>query len=106
MGTALSHFHTPAQVIDALTFSSAAAADVEVRLVPTPFADAPLALVPDDEVFPADRSELASRVANVMIATIALVAMLPIILLVALAVRLTSRGPVLYSQIRIGVDRR
>lgn len=105
MGTALSHFHTSAQLVEALSFGTAVA-DVEVKLVPTPFADAPLVLVSADEVFPAERSELASRVCNVLIATIALVAMLPVMALVALAVRLTSRGPVFYSQIRVGVDRR
>jgi lipopolysaccharide/colanic/teichoic acid biosynthesis glycosyltransferase len=105
MGTALSHFHTSVPLIDALHFG-AAAADVEVKLAPTPYADAPLALVPDDEVLPAERSELGNRVANVIIATIALVTMLPVYFLVALAVRLSSRGPVFYSQIRIGVDRR
>ena len=105
MGTALSHFHTSAALVEALSFG-AAHADVEVKLVPTPFADTPLTLVPGDEVFPAERSELACRAANVVIASIALVVMVPVLALIALAVRLTSRGPVFYSQIRVGVDRR
>jgi lipopolysaccharide/colanic/teichoic acid biosynthesis glycosyltransferase len=58
------------------------------------------------EVMPAERSELASRITNVLIASVAVIALLPVMLLVALAVRLTSRGPVLYSQVRVGVDRR
>jgi lipopolysaccharide/colanic/teichoic acid biosynthesis glycosyltransferase len=47
-----------------------------------------------------------SRAANIVIAATALVLLLPVILLVALVVRLTSKGPVLYSQTRVGVDRR
>jgi len=35
-----------------------------------------------------------------------LILMIPVILLVALLVRLTSIGPVFYSQVRVGVDRR
>lgn len=85
--------------------SSTTHADVEIRLVPTPNADTPLALV-GDEVFPAERSETASRIANIVIAALALALMLPVLLLVALAVRLTSAGPVFYSQVRVGVDRR
>jgi lipopolysaccharide/colanic/teichoic acid biosynthesis glycosyltransferase len=37
---------------------------------------------------------------------IALIILLPVMLLVALLVRLTSRGPVLYTQVRVGLDRR
>ncbi|MGZ5140657.1 MAG: sugar transferase [Burkholderiales bacterium] len=43
---------------------------------------------------------------NVIIAFIGLVAASPLMIVVALLVRLTSRGPVLYSQTRVGVDRR
>ena len=85
---------------------SSAARDVEVEIRPAAFADSHLRPVDMDEVFPAERSELASRVVNVAIAAVALIVMLPVMLLVALAVRLTSCGPVLYSQVRIGVDRR
>ena len=106
MGTALPHLQASPALAQTLGFrSSAAHADVEIRLVPTPNADSPLALV-GDEVFPAERSETASRVANVVIAALALLLMLPVLLLVALAVRLTSPGPVFYSQVRVGVDRR
>jgi lipopolysaccharide/colanic/teichoic acid biosynthesis glycosyltransferase len=87
-------------------FGRAQTAEVAVELVPTPFADSPLKLVDSDEVFPAERSELVNRIANIAIASVAFVAMLPVMALVALAVRLTSRGPVLYSQVRVGVDRR
>jgi lipopolysaccharide/colanic/teichoic acid biosynthesis glycosyltransferase len=46
------------------------------------------------------------RVVNVVIATVALVAALPIMALIALAIRLTSKGPVFYTQVRVGLDRR
>ena len=57
-------------------------------------------------VVPRERSELASRAVNVAIAFIALVILTPVMLMVAAMVRLTSKGPVFYSQKRVGVDRR
>lgn len=55
---------------------------------------------------PRSRSELASRALNLVIAVVALVLLSPVMLLVALLVRLSSKGPVFYSQVRVGVDRR
>jgi exopolysaccharide biosynthesis polyprenyl glycosylphosphotransferase len=46
------------------------------------------------------------RVFDVALAAILFVVALPVMLLVALAVRLTSRGPVLFRQERLGKDRR
>jgi lipopolysaccharide/colanic/teichoic acid biosynthesis glycosyltransferase len=68
--------------------------------------DVPLSFVETDQVFPRERSELASRALNLTVALVALVVAMPVMLLVALVIRLTSRGPVLYTQIRVGVDRR
>jgi lipopolysaccharide/colanic/teichoic acid biosynthesis glycosyltransferase len=51
-------------------------------------------------------AEWPRRSVNLLLALIAIVVTLPIMLLVALLVRLTSRGPVLYSQVRVGLDRR
>jgi lipopolysaccharide/colanic/teichoic acid biosynthesis glycosyltransferase len=48
----------------------------------------------------------ALRAMNVIIAVVALFIALPLLLLIALAIKLTSRGPVLYTQERIGLDRR
>jgi len=55
---------------------------------------------------PRERSEILSRAINVVIAFVAMIALLPIMGIVALLVRATSKGPVLYSQTRVGVDRR
>ena len=53
-----------------------------------------------------DQLESVNRSLNVVIAAIALVVLAPVFALVALAVRLTSRGPVLYTQTRVGQDNR
>ena len=58
------------------------------------------------DVRPREGSELAIRAVNVTIAFIGLVASFPVMVVVALLVKLTSNGPVLYSQTRVGVDRR
>jgi len=51
-------------------------------------------------------SDSLNRVLNFSIAAIALVLLLPLILLIAIAVKLTSAGPIIYRQTRVGVDRR
>ncbi|HET6778142.1 MAG TPA: sugar transferase, partial [Gemmatimonadales bacterium] len=51
-------------------------------------------------------SEWVRRGVNIILALIALVVTMPIMILVAVLVRLTSRGPVLYTQVRVGLDRR
>jgi lipopolysaccharide/colanic/teichoic acid biosynthesis glycosyltransferase len=51
-------------------------------------------------------SDALNRVLNFSIAAIALVLLAPIILLIAIAVKLTSQGPIIYRQTRVGVDRR
>ena len=48
----------------------------------------------------------ANRILNVVLALAALIILLPVLLIIALLVRLTSRGPVLYTQTRVGLDRR
>ena len=84
------------------------------RLMATGIADAPAAFTttveprtePDLHVVPNERSELANRVVNVVIAMASLILLAPVMALVALAIRLTSRGPVFYVQTRVGMDRR
>jgi len=51
-------------------------------------------------------SDIARAALNLLLALLALIAMLPVMFLVAVLVRMTSRGPVLYTQTRIGLDRR
>lgn len=55
---------------------------------------------------PGAPSERLNRLLNIGLAVIALVVLSPLLLLLALAVRLTSRGPILYRQVRVGVDYR
>jgi lipopolysaccharide/colanic/teichoic acid biosynthesis glycosyltransferase len=59
-----------------------------------------------EDVVPRTRSERVSRITNLVVAAVALVVLAPVMAFVALAVRLTSPGPVLYAQTRVGVDRR
>lgn len=46
------------------------------------------------------------RLLNVLVAGVGLIATAPLMLLVAVAIRLTSPGPVIYRQVRIGLNRR
>jgi lipopolysaccharide/colanic/teichoic acid biosynthesis glycosyltransferase len=78
-------------------------AELSLQLVPA--TDSARRLHIADEAF-GDRSELLTRVVNVVLASIALVLVAPVMALVALAIRMTSPGPALYSQTRVGVDRR
>ena len=54
----------------------------------------------------AKEADVAHRAMNVLIAGLALFVALPLLLLIAVAIRLTSRGRVLYTQERVGLDRR
>lgn len=49
---------------------------------------------------------LVIRLLNVLVAIVALVAFLPLMVLIAVAIKLDSRGPIFYRQLRIGLDRR
>jgi lipopolysaccharide/colanic/teichoic acid biosynthesis glycosyltransferase len=55
---------------------------------------------------PRESGRWISRSMNVVLATVALVIASPVLLIIALVVKLTSRGPVLYTQERVGLDRR
>jgi lipopolysaccharide/colanic/teichoic acid biosynthesis glycosyltransferase len=50
--------------------------------------------------------QVTRRFLNVVVAVIAVILSAPLMLLVALAVRLSSPGPIIYRQVRVGVDRR
>jgi lipopolysaccharide/colanic/teichoic acid biosynthesis glycosyltransferase len=58
------------------------------------------------EVIPRERNEEASRALNFAIALLALIIASPLLILLAIGVKLTSRGPILYAQTRVGLDRR
>ena len=51
-------------------------------------------------------SEVILRTINVVVASLALLILSPLILLIAVAIKLDSSGPVFYRQLRIGLDRR
>ena len=55
---------------------------------------------------PRRRSEMLNRGVNLTLAVLALLVVSPLMLIIALLVKLTSRGPVLYVQTRVGIDRR
>jgi lipopolysaccharide/colanic/teichoic acid biosynthesis glycosyltransferase len=58
------------------------------------------------EIVPRQRSEPVCRLMNVAVALVLISLLSPVMLLVALAVRFTSPGPIFYRQIRVGIDRR
>jgi lipopolysaccharide/colanic/teichoic acid biosynthesis glycosyltransferase len=51
-------------------------------------------------------ADRVSRILNFVLATVALFLALPLLLLIAIVIKLTSRGPALYTQERVGLDRR
>ncbi len=59
-----------------------------------------------DAALHASVQERDRRALNVLVAALGLLLTLPLMIAIAVAVRLTSRGPILYTQTRVGVDRR
>jgi len=55
---------------------------------------------------PRSRVEWVNRAVNIVLAALALIALLPVLIVVAIAIKLTSPGPVIYTQRRVGVNRR
>ena len=53
-----------------------------------------------------DREHVARRALNIVVATVGLIVAFPLMLLIAALIKLTSRGPVLFTQTRVGLDRR
>jgi exopolysaccharide biosynthesis polyprenyl glycosylphosphotransferase len=98
------------ELLDA--FSRTTRVRSRVSVVPSPFEiligrretlrlhDIPLIRVMHDE--PEGATWLAKRVFDVVLAGVLSVVTLPLMLVVALAIRLTSRGPVIYRQTRVG----
>ena len=55
---------------------------------------------------PSSRDDVLRERMNTALAGTALVLLSPLLVLIAIAVKLTSKGPILYSQPRVGIDRR
>jgi lipopolysaccharide/colanic/teichoic acid biosynthesis glycosyltransferase len=51
-------------------------------------------------------TDSTTRILNVVVAMLGLILCAPVMLLIAIGIKLTSKGPVLYKQTRIGLDRR
>jgi sugar transferase (PEP-CTERM system associated) len=64
----------------------------------------PSQLIYSGELGPRRRTLLYQSLSNILIAAIGMLVTFPLMLIVALAVRLSSPGPVLYRQIRVGMD--
>jgi lipopolysaccharide/colanic/teichoic acid biosynthesis glycosyltransferase len=71
------------------------------RTFETPFHDVPVSSIAE-----AHGTDQKTRILNVVVAMLGLVISAPLLLIIAVAVKLTSRGPILYKQTRIGLDRR
>lgn len=65
-----------------------------------------LALLRVAPVGPLDREHRSRRLLNIAVAAVGLVLAFPLMLLIAVLIKLTSRGPVLFAQTRVGLDRR
>jgi lipopolysaccharide/colanic/teichoic acid biosynthesis glycosyltransferase len=78
----------------------APAVPVEARQVPR------LAQVRDHADLDPSRPEFGRRVLNVIAALALIIAMFPVMLVIAVLVKLTSKGPIIYRQTRVGLDRR
>lgn len=61
---------------------------------------------PPDPATDTEYSEAIRARVNFWIALVALVLLTPFILLIATAIKLTSKGPIIYTQPRVGLDRR
>jgi sugar transferase (PEP-CTERM system associated) len=64
----------------------------------------PSQLIFSGELGPQPHNLAYQRISNMVVAVIGIVVAMPIMLLTALAVRLSSPGPVLYRQTRVGLD--
>ena len=51
-------------------------------------------------------SRVVRRVLNIVVALIGIIILAPVMILVAILIKLTSPGPVFYTQLRVGHDRR
>lgn len=66
----------------------------------------PSQLIYSGELGPRRRVQRYQTIMNIVLAAVGLIAALPLMLLTAIAVKLCSRGPVLYRQTRVGLNGR
>jgi len=64
----------------------------------------PSQLIFSGELGPQPQNLVIQRISNMAVAVIGLIVSLPITVLTALAVRVSSPGPILYRQVRVGLD--
>jgi len=76
------------------------------RPIPLTSEGVPLEAAKSHDVEPRSRSKRLDRAMNVIISSLALVLVSPVMLVFAALVKLTSPGPIFYSQPRVGIDRR
>jgi lipopolysaccharide/colanic/teichoic acid biosynthesis glycosyltransferase len=77
-----------------------------VRPIPVVHELGPKRAATSQKAVPRRRSENLDRIVNVTLASIGLVLAAPIMLIFAVLVKLTSPGPIFYTQARVGLDRR
>jgi len=77
-----------------------------IALVDERPAPPPLRLVHTVEKRASDRERWDRRLLNIAVAAVGLVLAFPLMLVIAALIKLTSRGPVLFAQTRVGLDRR
>ncbi len=65
-----------------------------------------LSLVHASPLHAIDREHRGRRLVNIVVAAVGLALTSPLLLLIAALIKLTSRGPVLFTQARVGLDRR
>ena len=79
---------------------------IDAPLRPAPARAAPARSAPPSGAAARAIDDDATRSLNVAVAVMGIVLTAPLMLMIAIAVRLTSRGPVIYRQVRVGADRR
>jgi len=77
-----------------------------IRWTTKPAARGPVFARPGRVNRAAKRGDRARRALNVVVAAVSLVFLAPLLLVIAAAVKLSSPGPVLFTQERVGVDQR
>ena len=90
----------PARHVARSTPSTVPAYRPEQRQVPR------LSQVHDQPLPDATSRELPRRLLNVAVSLLLIIVTAPIMLIIAILVKLTSPGPVIYTQTRVGLDRR